>query len=85
MEKGYWPIQWSEDGQTVYVRNGRTTAHIYRVNVTTGERKLWRVITPADPAGLLSIDMIDVTRDGKQIVYGYARITSDLYVVDGLR
>jgi hypothetical protein len=67
------------------VRNGRTTAHIYRVNVTTGERKVWRVITPADPAGLLSIDMIDVTRDGKQIVYGYARITSDLYVVDGLR
>ena len=34
---------------------------------------------PADPAGLLSIDKIDVARDGKQIVYGYERITSDLY------
>ncbi len=85
MEKGYWPIQWSDDGQIVYVRHGRTSAQVYRVNATTGERKLWKVIVPADPAGLLSIDKIDVARDGKQIVYGYARITSDLYVVSGLK
>jgi eukaryotic-like serine/threonine-protein kinase len=85
MEQGYWPIQWSEDGKTLYVRHGRSPAQIYRVNVSTGERSLWKVIVPADPAGLLSIDTLDVARDGKQIVYGYARITSDLYVVDGLR
>jgi eukaryotic-like serine/threonine-protein kinase len=85
MEKGYWPIQWSEDGQTLYVRHGRSSAQIYRVNVSTGERNFWKEIVPADPAGLLSIDKIDIARDGKQIVYGYARITSDLYVIDGLR
>lgn len=85
MEKEYWPIQWTEDERMLYVRHGRSTAEIYRVNLSTGERTLWKEIVPADPAGLLSIDKIDITRDGKQIVYGYARITSDLYVVDGLR
>jgi hypothetical protein len=82
---GYLPIQWSEDGQILYVRHGRTSAQIYRVNVSTGERSLWKTIVPSDPAGLLSIDRVEIGRDGKQIVYGYARITSDLYVVDGLR
>jgi DNA-binding winged helix-turn-helix (wHTH) protein/WD40 repeat protein len=85
MEKEYWPIQWSADGKTLYVRHGRSSAQIYRVNVSTGERSFWKEIVPADPAGLLSIDKVDMTRDGRQIVYGYARITSDLYVVDGLR
>lgn len=37
---------------------------------------------PADPAGVRSIDKIDVARDGEQIVYGNA---SDLYIVDLLR
>ena len=40
---------------------------------------------PADPAGILEIENLSVSRDGAQIVYGYSRITSDLYVVDGLR
>ena len=85
MEKGYWPIRWSKDGQTLYVRQGHTSVQIYQVNLSTRERSLWKTIVPADPAGLLSIDKLDVARDGKQIVSGYARITSDLYVVNGLR
>lgn len=28
MEKGSWPIQWSKDGQTLYVRQGHTPVQI---------------------------------------------------------
>jgi hypothetical protein len=84
LEKGDWPTQWGDDGETLYVKplNSR---QIYRVNFSTGKRTLWKEISPADPAGLLSIEDVEVARDGSQIVYSYARIMSDLYVVDGLK
>jgi len=54
MEKGSWPIQWSKDGQMLYARQGHTSVQIYQVNLSTGERSLWKTIVPADPAGLVS-------------------------------
>ena len=85
IEKTDFGFQWSADGKTLYVARGTgPSAEIYRVNLATGERTLWKRIVPADPAGILEIESVGVSRDGAEIVYGYSRITSDLYVVDGL-
>jgi hypothetical protein len=40
---------------------------------------------PSDSAGVRSINPIVMTPDGKTYVYGYHRILSDLYVVEGLK
>jgi Tol biopolymer transport system component len=86
VERDERPIQWSDDGRLLYVRRiGELPAKIYRVNVETGERELWKTLMPADPVGVSSIDSIVVTRNG--LYYGYSchRVSSsELYVVDGL-
>ncbi len=84
LEKGYWPIQWGDDGETVYVHQENSRL-VYRVNTVTGKRTLWKELSPADPAGVVSIENVEVARDGSRIVYGYSRIMSDLFVVDGLK
>ena len=57
-----------------------------KLDLTTGHRRPWKQLMPADPAGVIVIDRIVVSRDGGSYAYRYGRITSsDLYVVDGLR
>ena len=42
------PIDWTADGKSLYVfRRGEVPARIYRANVTTGQKTLWREIQPA--------------------------------------
>jgi hypothetical protein len=80
------PAQWAESGQTLYVRAGRLSdARVYRVDLTSGKRELWNQITVPDGAGVLSIGGIKMTRDGATWVYGYMRLLTDLYLVEGLR
>ena len=86
IEKADFGFRWDADGQTLYVaRDAESSAEIYRVNLLTGERTFWKKIVPADTAGMLEIENVSVSRNGAEVVYGYARITSDLYVVDGLK
>jgi Tol biopolymer transport system component len=80
------PIGWSADGRSLYIaRRGEMPAHVYRLELATGQRKLWKRLMPSDPAGVNIIFPILVTPDGKSYVYGYRRILSDLYLVEGLK
>ncbi len=80
------PIVWSADGRGLYVyRPGELAAQVYRLELTTGQKKLWKQLMPSDPAGVNIILPILVTPDGKSYVYGYRRILSDLYLVEGLK
>ena len=40
---------------------------------------------PADPSGVERISNVLVTADGKSYAYCYARLLSDLFVVEGLK
>ncbi len=80
------PIAWSADGRWLYVyRSGELPAQIYRLELATGQKKLWKRLMPSDPAGVNIISPILVTPDGKSYVYGHRRILSDLYLVEGLK
>ena len=85
LDPGYHPIQWSPDGKSLYLRHGKSPVEIYRWNIATGEKKSLRSVGPSDEAGLMAINRILVAHDEKTFVYGYARITSDLFLVDGLK
>jgi hypothetical protein len=56
---------------------------IYRVDVATGRKELWKELMPSDPAG---VDWVfgKVTPDGKPYAYFYRRILSDLFLVESL-
>ena len=87
LERGEYLIQWDADGRIVYVRNsGSLPARVDKIDLTTGDRRPWKQLMPPDPAGVVRIDRVVVSRDGGSYAYSYGRITSsDLYVVDGLQ
>lgn len=84
MESGDIPINWSQDGRSIYLyRRGEVPAKVYRVELATGS--VWKQIAPLDPTGVSTIGPILMTPDGKSYVYGFHRTLGDLYLVEGLK
>ena len=85
LEPGDIPIQWSADGTTLFAtRDGEIPKPIYRYGFASGKKILWREIVPADRTGLVRIENLFITRDGKHYAYSFNRVTdSDLFVVRG--
>lgn len=79
-------IRWSGDGRSLFVYHpGLIPAEVDRVDVSSGARVPWRQLEPADRAGVVAVTPVLLSADGAAYVYGYRRVLSDLYVVDGLR
>jgi Tol biopolymer transport system component len=82
---GEQPINWTEDGRSIYIyQPGELPAQVYRLDVKTGQRSLWKQLLPSDPAGVENIGPIYMTHDAKTCVFGYHRMLADLYLVEGL-
>jgi eukaryotic-like serine/threonine-protein kinase len=80
------PIRWTSDGRAIWVfKPNEVPTKIYGLDVTTGERTLWKELTPPDPAGVLQIGPIQMTPDGKSYVYSYRRTLDELFLVEGLK
>jgi Tol biopolymer transport system component len=76
LEPGDEPIQWSDDSRSVYVTGaGDFATKIYKVSLTTGERREWKVIDPPYKVGLVGLETnrggILITPDGRVSVYTY--------------
>ncbi len=79
-------ITWASDGKSAYVyHDEKTTAPVYRLDVTSGKRELVKTIEVGDPAGLTSIPNVRMTPDGKSYAYSYSRELSDLFLVQGVK
>jgi Tol biopolymer transport system component/predicted Ser/Thr protein kinase len=86
VEPGDLPITWSEDGRSIYLyRTGEVPAKVYRLELASGKKNVWKEIAPLDPTGVSTIGPILMTPDGKTYVYGFHRTLGDLYLVEGLR
>ncbi len=80
-------FQWSADGHYLFtVNSDDIPARIWRLDIETGKRTLWKEVEPADASGLIGLSSFALTRDGRSYAYSYTRVdSSDLYVVEGLR
>jgi hypothetical protein len=78
-------LTWSSDPDIVYVSawNG-VPVKIYRLNINTGERQLFRELNPSDMTGICELSKILVSANGRGYVYGFTRLLSDLYLANGL-
>jgi eukaryotic-like serine/threonine-protein kinase len=86
LERGDVPSTFTADGASLYVyRPGELPAKVYRLNLSTGRKQLWKELMPSDPAGIYYIRPPHFSQDGNAYAYSYARLLSDLYVVDGLK
>jgi eukaryotic-like serine/threonine-protein kinase len=81
LQQGDQPVQWDQDGVHAFVvQKSDVEATIFRVDLTSGKREVWKQIRPADPAGTLSIRSFFVTPSGNAYCYSAPRALSSLYV-----
>jgi serine/threonine protein kinase/Tol biopolymer transport system component len=86
MQPGEVPVAWTADGRALYIyKGGELPAKVYRLDLESGNRTLWKQLMPPDPAGVEFVGPVLPTPDGKSYVYGYRRLLSDLYLVEGLQ
>jgi Tol biopolymer transport system component len=83
------PIQWSADGRFLYLRGpDDAVLRIYRFNLATGQRELWRELAPRDPSGVIGVATgrgeLAMTPDGKGYVFTYWTALRNLFLVEGL-
>ena len=76
----------SDRAGVVYVRRGADLpARVVLVDIANGHEEPWKDLVPTDTTGIVGVYGIRVTPDGRGYALSYARVLSDLYVVDGVR
>jgi serine/threonine protein kinase len=78
------PLQWSADGKYIYVAVQQPVPSVWRIELSTGHRQLWKRVTPSDPVGALEVLPSSITPDGKSFAIQYDRSLDQLYIVEGL-
>jgi hypothetical protein len=72
-------IRWCAEGSCVFVIG--EDWKVYRLDIRTGRRELWKAFSTADRAQSYALP----TPDGKSYVYGYYFYRSDLFLIDGVK
>ena len=77
---------WTSDPAFMYVNQSKQLpVKIYRLNIVTGQRQLFKEVNPADVTGLYDVGHVIMSADGRSYIYGFTRLLSDLYLVKGLQ
>jgi hypothetical protein len=86
LDRNDYPVVWADDDQSVYVVQFDGAAkRIFRVDVPSGARSLWKTLTPIDRSGVTAAPGIAMSPDARAYAYSYRQRLSTLYVVDGLK
>jgi hypothetical protein len=78
-------VRVSGDGRSLFVKEGSIPARIERLELATGRRTPWKILKPADPAGVYGTWAHHLTPDGEGYVYAYGRALTDIYLLEGLQ
>jgi len=79
-------VSWTTDPHYVYASVGKVApVKIYRLNIENGQRELFKELNPSDETGLCDLTNILFSPNGKAYVYGYTRLLSEIYLVNGLK
>ena len=77
---------WTSDPHFFYVYKSREKQiKVFRLNIDTGQRQLFKEIMLPDSAGVCGPTHLLFSADGREYVYGYVQLLSDLYVVSGVK
>ena len=83
--RGKLPIRFTPDGRSLYVRTTeRIPVRIWQLDLASDRKTAWLEIAPLDPSGVLALDIVLLSADGKSDADSYYRILSGLHTVDGL-
>jgi len=86
LDKREYAFAWSEDSRTLYAfRHGEVPCTVYRLELATRRKEVWKVLAPADLTGVPNIGRVQITPDARSYAYGHVRQLSELFLVDGLK
>lgn len=78
---GDQPLQWEPDDKHVFVAHvGDNQGTIFRVDVFSGQREVWKQLRPGELAGFLYMARFYVTPSGNAYAYTTNRVISSLYI-----
>jgi DNA-binding winged helix-turn-helix (wHTH) protein/Tol biopolymer transport system component len=77
---------WTSDPHVLYVFKAREKQiKVFRLNIDTGQRQFFKEIILPEGAGICGATHLLFTPDGREYVYGYVQLLSDLYLVSDLK
>jgi len=77
---------WSADGRTLYISRGTDIPlRIETLDISSGHRLLVREVAPTNRVGILHISGVALGDDAKSHAYGYLKMTSKIFMVEGAR
>jgi len=86
VERGDSVLGWVADGMSLWVgRDQHLPAKVYRLEIATGRRTLWKTLMPVDPTGITNGIVPLFTLDGRYYVYSFLRQLGELFLVSGIR
>jgi len=84
IEPGESVLRWSGDGRYLFLKRpveGKLS--IFRVEVSTGKKELWREFKPPEP-GAIFFGPVALSADGKSYAFSFQRDLAVLYLATGL-
>jgi hypothetical protein len=84
-------IRWDTEGEGIFLARaeGPAKVRVFRFDLASGRRGLWKELGPTDSTGLANnsgiANNVLLTPDGKVYSYSFMRDLSALYVVEGLK
>jgi serine/threonine protein kinase/Tol biopolymer transport system component len=87
VKPGDRPLRFTADGRSLFLRPDAREfpARVFRLDVATGRREVWKELMPGDPAGITLLSPAAISEDGKTVLFIYARSLADLYLAEGLK
>jgi serine/threonine protein kinase len=87
--------KWGADGKSLYVTYGERGNNIhafnadpvivYRYDLLTGKKELWKQISPADLTGLAGIYPVLLSPESNAYCYSYMRNIGNLFLIENLK
>ncbi len=79
-------VRWDASGRAIYVYHPEgLPIQISRIDLAAGKRELVRGYLPGNPLGVYSVRALVLSADSRMAVFGFQRITSELFLADGLK
>ncbi len=79
------PVAWSSDSGSLFVTKLGMSAPVYRIELASGKRTLWKELAPADRAGITGVLHVCILPDQSAYAYSYNRVLAQLFTVQGLQ
>jgi hypothetical protein len=78
-------LNFSASGEEAYTfERNELLGRIWKVNLETGAREIWRELAPSDRSGVLVQGAVAITPDGSAYAYSYSLTLGALHLVKGL-